>query len=229
MIARHGWQAVETEQPEPTRPRGDGWGKLLVGLVTAALTCAAAFAPLYISARNTITSLHRTVNAQQSTIQEQRHQLAAQHPTVPNAPEGGHFLADVNPVADNLNVEPGPVVIGGVDYANSITMSCFYSAGPGELYRVTGTQFTAVVGISDGQAAASASSGNNVTDTVTFADQNGHILGRRVNVSGGHPLRVKLDLSGVNELGISCIGRDTVSGSTDVAAPALSLGNAATS
>jgi hypothetical protein len=202
---------------------------MLVGLLTAALSAVAVLVPLFVGAQHTIAALHTQVHAQQSTILRQQSQLATQRPAVPAAPEGGHYLANVNPFADHLNAQPGPAVISGVSYPDSVTMSCYNYPGPGELYRVSGSRITAVVGISDGQAATSAGNGGHVTETVTFADQNGRLLGDRVNVSGGHPLRVDLSLAGVNELAISCQGRDSMTGSTNVAAPYLSLGDAATS
>lgn len=197
----------------------------LISLVTALVALLAAVVPLYLTARSNISALHKKVKAQQSTIQEQRKAIATKRNSPPKAPEGGQWLSNTNPVNDPLNAQAAPVVLGGIRYPNSITMQCYSASPPGELYRVSGPRFTAVVGIADGAG----SSFQNITDTITFTNQSGRLLGDRVYVTLGRPEKVSVPLVGVNEISISCSGRNTVTGSTDVGAPPISLGNATSS
>jgi hypothetical protein len=199
----------------------------LVGLAAAVITLGAAVVPLL---ENQIDHLHRQVAAQQSTIGNQRKQIghlkAAQ--AVPDAPEGGNYLSNLSPVTNLYSAQAGPVVIGGVSYPDSVTFQCNGTTETGVIpltYQVTGSAFTTVIGYGDGAA----SGYQNVTATVTITDQNGRILGDRVEVTPGHPLQVHLPLTGISQIGFTCTAVDTATGSGPPLSPSISLANAATS
>ena len=65
-----------------------------------------------------------------------------------------------------------------------------------------------MIGYGDGAA----SGYQNVTATVTITGQDGHILGDRVGVTPGHPLRVHLSVTGISQLGFTCTAVDTAAG-----------------
>ena len=117
-----------------------------------------------------------------------------------------HYLSDLNPTVDNSIVNTGQQVIKAIPYPKSIVFSCNGGNGnqPDEAYDVAGsTQFTAVVGIPDNTQDVTG-----VIATVTFSNEAGQQVGKTVQVSLGHPVTVKLNISGVTQLGLTCNGRD---------------------
>jgi len=136
------------------------------------------------------------------------------HP-VANSPGTGqalsnatHYLSNLTPTVDNQLVENRQEVIATVPYPNSISFGCNGSSSnngqPAEAYDVAGsTVFTAEVGIADNT--------DNVTGvvaTVTFSNEAGQQLGTPIQVSLGHPMKMRLNISGVTQLGMTCNGRD---------------------
>jgi hypothetical protein len=198
-----------------------------IGLITAVITLGAAVAPLV----QQVIHLRKQVNAQASSISSQRRKIITlQNQTVPNAPEGGSYLANMNPISDTYDYDPAGVlvVIGGTHYPDSLTFNCTGAWGTEGtnaplIYAVSGTEFTAVIGFSDAAGYADP----NVSATVTITDQTGRILGDRVMVSPGHPLRVQQRLTGVTRLGFTCTSADTLlGGSAAPSPPEISLANA---
>jgi len=61
--------------------------------------------------------------------------------------------------------------------------------------------------------------------TVIFSDESGRQIGRPVEVSLGHPIKVRLSIGGVTQLGMTCAGRN-VSTNQAVYDVEVSLGNA---
>jgi hypothetical protein len=222
--ARH-QRPVRTGTPAEDRKAGHpflGWITSAGGAVASLLGVATAILGLFTAVQQQqIHRLHQQVKVQQQQITH----LQLNPVSVPSAPEDGHFLSNLSPTIDNSNAQPGPIVINGVTYPSSITFGCW--GGPGipvdEAYKVAGSQFTAVIGLSD----ADAGNDSNIVDTLTITDQAGRIIGNRINVSAGHPLKVDLPLAGINELQFSCTDRNVATGATNITAP-VSIGNGAT-
>jgi hypothetical protein len=109
-------------------------------------------------------------------------------------------------------------------YPDSVAFYCWPADGsgqPAEAFDVAGhSVFSAVVGIPDDT--------DNVTsmdETVTFADQSGAHLMSPVTVSLGHPATVRLNISGVTQLAVTCTGLNTQTQQTANGNP-IALGNA---
>jgi hypothetical protein len=119
-----------------------------------------------------------------------------------------HYLSNLTPTVDNQYVENGQQVIAAQPYPNSIAFGCNGNGGngdqPGEAYDIAGSSsFTAEVGIADDTQNVT-----NVIATVTFSNEAGRQLGKPVQVSLGHPVRVTVNVNGVTQLGMTCSGRD---------------------
>lgn len=127
-------------------------------------------------------------------------------PSPARLPSGYHYLSDLSATVDNSSVGTGQQVMVAKSYPNSLAFYCEGPNGdqPDVAYDVAGsTTFNAEVGIPDNMSDAT-----NVIATVTFTDQAGQRVGKPVQVSLGHPVPVTLDVSGVDQLGITCVGRD---------------------
>src|ERR1017187_2741572 len=62
--------------------------------------------------------------------------------------------------------------------------------------------FTAEAGIAD-----NAQNATNDIATVIFSNESGRQIGTPIQVSLGHPMKVRLSIAGVTQLGMSCAGR----------------------
>jgi hypothetical protein len=92
---------------------------------------------------------------------------------------------------------------------------------PDEVYDVAGTStFTAQAGIPDNMSGATG-----VIATLTFTDPSGQQVGGPVAVSLGHPAQVRLSMSNVTQLGMTCVGRNAQGGQT-ASGFRVALGNA---
>jgi hypothetical protein len=197
-----------------------------IGLITALITLGVAVVPLV----QRVIHLSEQVHAQASSISSQRSKIRKlQAQTVPNAPEGGSYLSNMTPVSDTAGYAPTGVlvVIGGIHYPHSLTFNCTGAWGTEGtnaplIYAVSGTEFSAVIGFSDAAGYADP----NVSATVTITDQTGRILGDRVMVTPGHPLRFSQPLTGVTRLGITCSSADELLGGSATPWPEISLANA---
>jgi hypothetical protein len=132
-------------------------------------------------------------------------------------PVGGTFLGD--PVDDAESDASSGVDshISGVDYSYSATLGCPLAADNVIDWDVAGYRtFMAMVGIADNESGALRE-----TATVTFFDQDKHLLGT-AKVSLDHPQPVKLTLNGANRLQVTC----TISPASSTVFD-LSLGNGA--
>jgi hypothetical protein len=121
-------------------------------------------------------------------------------------PTSSHYLSALTTTVDNDGVNAGQQVMVAKPYPNSISFYCDgpYGDQPGVAYDVAGsTTFAAVIGIPDNMSNAT-----NVIATVSFTDQAGQRVGRPVQVSLGHTVAVTLNVSGVDQLGMTCVGRD---------------------
>jgi hypothetical protein len=197
-----------------------------IGLITAVVTLCAAAVPLL----QQVIHLRQQVHAQASSIGSQRSQIIKlQAQTVPNAPEGGSYLSNMNPISDTYGYDPEHdlVIIGGIHYPDSLTFNCTGAWGTEGtnaplIYSVSGSEFTAVIGFGDAAGYADP----NDSATVTITDQTGRSLGDSVTVTPGHPLGVKLPLTGVTRLGFTCTSTNTLLGGSAPSPPAISLANA---
>jgi hypothetical protein len=137
-----------------------------------------------------------------------------------------HYLGELTPTVDNSAVSAGQQVIGAQPYAKSISFYCNGGSGnePDEAYDVAGsTTFTAYAGIPDNMQNAT-----DVVATITFSNESGQQVGKPVQVSLGHPVQVKLNISGVIQLGLTCNGRNART-SQAVTGFQVALGNAGVS
>jgi hypothetical protein len=205
----------------------------LAALVTAVATLVAA----YQTSR---------VHAQSRTIAEQSRQLrqftarptpagggsappasSASSVTGGSAPSQQGYLSALQPTVANAYLSTGPQTISSKAYQNSVTFSCNGTYGndqPDAAYDVAGSQvFTALVGIPDNTTDVTG-----VTETVTFANQDGAQLAKPVVVSLGSPARVQLNVSNVTQLEVTCTGIDEHTRQPNSGHP-VSLGNAAIS
>jgi hypothetical protein len=135
----------------------------------------------------------------------------------------------MTPISDTYAYDPqgNLVIIGGIQYQDSLTFACTGAWGTEGtnaplIYSVSGTEFTAVIGFGD----AAGDADPNVSATVTITDQTGRILGDRVLVTPGHPLRVGLRLTGVTRLGFTCTSTNNLLGGSATPPPEISLANA---
>jgi hypothetical protein len=195
----------------------------------AGITAAVATIATSASAVLGLLIHHQSVQLQQAhaTVSQQAQQIhalkdsVARRPAAPaasaqtgatnppsTAPLTGiaHYLSDLTPTVDNGNVFPGQQVISARPYPKSILFPCDGSPGgqPREAYDVAGNSaFIAEVGIPDNMQDAT-----NDIATVTFSNESGRQIGTPVQVSLGHPIKVRLSISGVTQLGMTCAGRN---------------------
>jgi hypothetical protein len=137
-----------------------------------------------------------------------------------------HYLSNLTPTVDNGNVFTGQQVISSQSYPNSILFPCIGGSGnqPEAAYDIAGSgTFIAEAGIPDNMQNATG-----VIATITFSNESGQQIGTPIQVSLGHPIRVKLGIGGVTQLGVTCTGR-VASTSQSVSDFEVSLGNAGTS
>lgn len=123
---------------------------------------------------------------------------------------GGRYLSDLSPTVDNAIVDTGQQVIAARQYTKSLLFYCEGGNGdqPDAAYDVAGSStFTATVGIPDNMQDAT-----DVIATVTFTNESDQRAGQPVQVSLGHPAKVDIPISGVTQLGMTCVGRDARSG-----------------
>ena len=121
-----------------------------------------------------------------------------------------HYLSDLTATVDDGGLSTGQVVIAAHPYTNSISFDCDGGDGnrPDEAYDVAGSStFTAEAGIPDNMQNAT-----DVIATVTFSNESGERLGKPVQVSLGHPVKLTLPIGNVTQLGMTCNGRDARTG-----------------
>jgi hypothetical protein len=214
----------------------EGERKGLLGSARSAMTSFAGVMTALAAIATAIATLlglyvhHQAVQLQkiQVTVTQQQQQLktlkgtsAAQASPTPTgsdpstsgvgAPPGGtRYLSALNPTVNNGSVSTGQQVIAAQEYTSSLLFGCYGPNGdqPDEAYDVAGSStFTAVVGIPD-----DASDATNVIVSVTFTNEASQRVGQPVQVSLGHPVRVRLHIAGVTQLGVSCVARDARTG-----------------
>jgi hypothetical protein len=200
-----------------SKSRFGRWLTWFSGILASVATIAAAGA--------SVIAAHQTSRVDQLTIivRQQRQQLQASaakaaarsSTTVPSssassggaALTGGTYLSALQPTSDYGNVGTGAQTMSATAYPNSLTFNCAGppSAGqPDEAFDVAGhSLFRAVIGIPDNTQDATS-----LNETVIFANQNGAQLMKPVVVSLGSPAVVRLNISGVTQLEMTCSGTD---------------------
>jgi hypothetical protein len=211
----------------------------LLGRMAAAMTSLAGIATAIATIMTSVTAGLGVVVHHQATQLHQVHQQVSQQahqiqnlessraaapevtatPVVTSSPTptpdlGGvaHYLSNLSPTVNNPGVQNGQQVITAVPYPNSIAFDCngSYSGDPDEAYGIAGsTVFTAVIGVAD-----DTSDVTGVIATVVFSNEAGQQLGQPVQVSLGHPRKVRLNVSGVTQLGMTCNGRNAQTSQT---------------
>lgn len=191
----------------------------VAGIATAIATITtSAAAVLGVVVHHKDTQLHQA-NAQAShqaqTIQHlqgQVHAAAASSPapsasSTPAVGNAARYLSNLTPTISNSAYQDSQQVISAQPYPNSLLFSCDGPQGNGQpdiAYDVAGSgTFTAEVGIADDTQSVTG-----VIATVTFTNEAGQQLGKLVQVSLGHPVQVTLNVTGVTQLGMTCVGRD---------------------
>jgi hypothetical protein len=121
-----------------------------------------------------------------------------------------HYLSDLTPTVDNASPATEQQVIAARPYTKSVSFYCDGGSGsqPDVAYDVAGSStFTAEVGIPDNMQNAT-----DVIATVTFSNESGQRLGKPIQVSLGHPVKLELPIGNVTQLGMTCNGRDARTG-----------------
>ncbi len=210
-----------------------GWFTSVSGVFASIATVVAAAA--------SVLAAHQTARVDQLTIvvRQQQQQIAKSQQTasktgpgatVPSGASGGAsspgstYLSALQPTVDIGDSDTGSQIMSARSYADSVTFECIPADGagqPAEAFDVAGhSLFTAVVGIPD-----DTNDVTSVNETVVFANQSGTALMSPVTVSLGHPATVRLNISGVTQLAITCTGINTQSQQVDNGNP-VTLGNA---
>lgn len=220
--------ARTTTQP-PRRgltDRFSSWLRSFSGILASVATIVAAAASLFAA--------HQTSRVTQLSVvvKQQRQQLRQFSPTGSRgsgstggaAPSTGTYLAALQATVDNAGLQHGSQIISAIAYPDSVTFACdgpFSTDEPDEAFNVAGhATFHAVIGIPD-----NASNATSLDETVSFANQNGAPLITPVVVSLGHPATVRIDISRVTQLTVTCTGTDPHTQQSDNGNE-LTLGNA---
>jgi hypothetical protein len=193
--------------------------------ITAAIatitTSAAAVLGVVVHTKTTqLQQAHALASSQAQQIHQQARQLRQlqQAPTPAATPSTvatpgtsaqvanvAHYLSNESPTVDSGNLNSGQEVISAKPYPNSIEFNCdgaSGSGGPAEAFDVAGSStFIAELGIPD-----NAEDVTGVVATVTFSNEAGQQIGQQVEVSLGHPVSIRLNITGVTQLGMTCNG-----------------------
>jgi hypothetical protein len=196
-----------------------GWFTSVTGVFASLATIVAAVASV-LAAHQTdrVNQLTIVVHQQQQQIEksQQTAKSVSTGTTVPSGVSGGAsapgstYLSALQPTVDNGGFGTGSQIMSAKSYADSVTLECIPADGdgqPADAFDVAGHKlFTAVVGIPD-----NTSNVTSVNETVVFANQSGTALMRPVTVSLGHPATVRVNISGVTQLAVTCTGLNTQS------------------
>lgn len=220
--------------PEPrkhkSKSRFGRWMTWFSGILASVATIVAALA--------SVVAAHQTSRVNELTIivKQQRQQLAAagrpsaQAATTPSGSTGGAdftggtYLSALQPTLDDGNLQTGAQSMSATSYPNSLTFYCdgpLNNNQPDEAFDVAGhALLRVVVGIPDNAQGATS-----LSETLIFANQNGTELMKPVTVSLGSPATVRLNISGVTQLEMTCSGSNSQTQQQDDGQE-LTLGNA---
>jgi hypothetical protein len=210
-----------------------GWFTSVSGILASIATIVAAVASV-LAAHQTarVNQLTIVVHQQQQQIKKSQQAVGSSSPgtTVQSGSSGGAtapgstYLSALQPTVNNGGFNTASQIMSAKPYTDSVTLDCIPADGQGEpadAFDVAGHKlFTAVVGIPD-----DTSDVTSVNETVVFANQSGTALMSPVTVSLGHPAKVRLNISGVTQLAVTCTGVNTQSQQSDNGNP-VTLGDA---
>ena len=190
------------------------FGGFMTALAAIATAVAAILGLMVHHQSSQLADIKVTVSQQAQQIQQLKADPAPTQgsggggntPSPAPLPSGYHYLSDLTATVDNSSAGAGQQVIVAKPYPNSLAFYCEGPNGdqPDVAYDVAGsTTFNSEIGIPDNMSGAT-----DVIATVTFTDQADQRVGKPVQVSLGHPVPISLDISGVDQLGITCVGRD---------------------
>ncbi|HEX4063956.1 MAG TPA: hypothetical protein VHY58_23330 [Streptosporangiaceae bacterium] len=191
------------------------FGGILASIATIVAAGASVLAAHQTSRVNQLTIV---VKQQQQQLQQDRQQGASGSGSSGTGgtsgssggalPSGGVYLSAMQPTVDDANLSTGSQTMSAKAYSDSSTFYCYGPQGngqPDEAFNVAGhSLFKAEIGIPDDAANATS-----LDETVIFANQAGVQLIKPIVVSLGHPAAVKLNISGVAQLEVSCTGTNT--------------------
>jgi len=192
------------------------WLTWFSGILASVATIAAAGASV-IAAHQTsrVDQLTIIVRQQRQQLQASEAKAAGRSTTAPSgstssggaALTGGTYLSALQPTSNWGGLQTGAQTMSATAYTNSVTFGCDGPPStdqPDEAFDVAGhTLLRAVVGIPDNTQNATS-----LNETVIFANQNGAQLMKPVVVSLGNPAVVRLNISGVTQLEVTCSGTD---------------------
>jgi hypothetical protein len=219
------------------------WLTSFAGITTAVATimtsCSALLGLVVHHQAAQLQQAHATVSQQavqihvlKKTVARQSVSTASAAPVAASSPSDApltsvaHYLSDLSPTVDNGALYTGQQVIAAQPYAKSILFYCNGGSGaePDEAYDVAGSStFTAMAGIPDNMQNAT-----DVIATITFSNESGQQIGTPIQVSLGHPVKVRLSIGGVTQLGVTCNGRNART-SQATSSFAVALGDAGVS
>lgn len=199
------------------RGRLGAWFTSVSGVLASVATIVAALASVLAAHQTTrVNQLTIVVRQQQQQINQAQHASKAQQAsgsTIASGASGGAsgqgsaYLSALEPTVDHGDFSTGSQIMSATPYPDSVTFWCLpgSSGQPTEAFDVAGhSLFMAVVGIPD-----NTNDVTSVDETVTFADQAGTPLMNPVTVSLGHPATVRLNISAVTQLAVTCTGLNT--------------------
>lgn len=233
-----------------TRRKGGALGR-----VASAMTSFAGIATALATIMTSVTAILGLMVHHQATQLKQAHAVAslqarqiqrlktskpapAATPTATAAPGGvnssgtapvtgvAHYLSDLTATVDNAIPSTQQQVIAARPYTKTVSFYCEGGNGsqPDVAYDVAGSStLTAEVGIPDNMQNAT-----DIIATVTFSNEAGERIGKPIQVSLGHPVKLVLPIGKVTQLGMTCNGRDARTGQP-ASSFQVALGDAGTS
>ncbi len=207
-----------SDWPQEKRGRLGAWFTSVGGALASVATIVPGLASVLAADRTTrVNQLTIVVRQQQQQqikqVQQASKAQQASGATVASGASGGAsgqgsaYLSALQPTVDHWDFSTGSQIMSATPYADSVTFWCLpgSSGRPTEAFDVAGHSLvTAVVGIPD-----NTNDVTSVNETVTFADQAGTPLMNPVTVSLGHPATVRLNISAVTQLAVTCTGLNT--------------------
>jgi hypothetical protein len=211
-----GTQTADGRRPRKRRSKSrfGSWITSFSGVLASLATIVAAVASVFAAHQTSrVDQLTITVRQQRQQLQASANKSAPQSTTPPASSSGGAVpvgetaLSALQPTLDFGELQTGAQTMSAKAYPNSVTFDCdgpVNTDQPDEAFDIAGhTLFRAVVGIPDNTPNATS-----LNETVTFANENGTQLMKPVVVSLGKPAVVRLSISGVTQLEVTCSGTD---------------------
>jgi hypothetical protein len=219
---------ADTARPRKRGPKArlSSWLKSFSGILASVATIVAAVASVFAAHQTSqVNQLNVIVRQQRQQLQNSPAVASGRSGSVGGAAvSGGTYLSALQPTVDYADLQTGTQTISANTYPSSITFRCDGTVNtdrPDEAFNVGGhALFRAVVGIPD-----NAQDATSLNETVIFANQSGTQLIKPVVVSLGKPAFVRIGISTVTQLEVTCSGADPHTQQSDNGNE-LTLGNA---